>query len=112
MKNEPLKPGDYVLAAKWHSGKPQDEWAVGFLSGIEVTAEGPCYRVSVLEGGAFHDRLFRKAKKISKKRGQWLEEGRELLMMSERSVWWCARSVRISNKGKALDQRGAKRDAS
>jgi hypothetical protein len=83
--------GDYVLATKYSDGDPQDHWCVGFYNGtIEKVG---CDRFDVVDndGNSFRGNGFRRIKKISAKRGEWLLENRREIELGVRSVWWWVR---------------------
>jgi len=90
--NEPLKPGDYVLATKWSDGDPNDHWAVGFFSGMLAKKSGDRYMVEDGEGNQFRGNGFRRVKKISLERGRWLLEHKQDITNGNRSLWWWVRT--------------------
>lgn len=80
--------GDYVLATKWHDGDPKDQFCVGFLAGY--------YRDRFLvvdeKGNQFRTNGFRRAKKISAARGNWIVKNLKLISISYRSLWYWYRA--------------------
>ena len=86
--NIPIKPGDYVLATKFHDGDPGDHWVVGFFSGMLPKITGDRYMVVDADGNQFRGNGFRRIKRISYERGQWLLEHRNSIRDGTYSVWW------------------------
>jgi hypothetical protein len=86
MKEElnKLNKGDYVLATKWSDGDPQDAWCVGFFSHMLCEDR---YIVVDGEDKPFRANGYRRAKRISFKRGSWLLSKSKEIEMSSRSVW-------------------------
>ena len=84
--------GDYVLATKWSDGDPQDQWAVGFFSGLLRKAGGDRYQVVDANGNLFRGNGFRRVEKISASRGRWILEHASEIESGSRSVWWWARA--------------------
>lgn len=82
--SEGLKQGDYVLATKWSDGDPQDAWCVGFFSHM---LREDRYIVVDDKGVPFRANGFRRAKRISDKRGRWILENEKEIEMSGRSLW-------------------------
>ena len=80
---KPLVKGDYVLATKWSDGDPKDNWCVGFYD----RQEGNRHFVVDGNGTQFRAGGFRRAKKISKARGDWLVKNIPDIEKSGRSVW-------------------------
>lgn len=78
-----LTKGDYVLATKYKDGAPQDEWCVGFFSGML----GSRFMVVDAQGQSIRGNGFRRVKKITAIRAQWLLENKENISMSNRSLW-------------------------
>lgn len=67
------KPGDYVLATKFHDGDPGDQWAVGFLNRIDDRGGGDVrYLVVDSHGKQFRANGFGRVARIRKDVGQWL----------------------------------------
>lgn len=84
--------GDYVLATKYSDGDPQDHWAIGFFAGITAPHyDPPRYDVVDGEGNHFRGNGFRRVKKISKERGEWMLKHAREIELSGRSVWHFAR---------------------
>jgi len=82
--------GDFVLATKYSDGDPKDEWCVGFL--LSMTDHNPPrYNIVDSDGKLFRGNGFRKAKKISAKRGAWLLENKSSIELGGRSLWWWSR---------------------
>lgn len=86
--NKPLEKGDYVLATKYSDGDPQDHWCVGFYDGPtwndrHVVVDG--------EGMPFRANGFRRVKRISAERGEWMLAHAKDIDQSMRSVWFWAR---------------------
>lgn len=89
MENE-LKPGDYVLATKYSDGDPQDHWFVGFFVGMLPKVDGDRYEVAWGDGKLARGNGFRRAEKITAKRGQWLLDHQDDIFQGTHSVWWWA----------------------
>ena len=87
-----LEVGAYVLATKWRDGDPQDHWAVGFFVGMLPKIGGDRYEVADAEGRLFRGNGFRRVRKISAERGQWLLEHRHDICHGGRSLWWWVRA--------------------
>jgi len=83
-----LKKGDYVLATRWSDGDPQDAWCVGFYG--KFNGETRSYEVS-LSFDSIRSSRYRKVKKISKKRGEFLLKNKELIESGSKSLWWWSR---------------------
>lgn len=86
-----LKVGDYVLATKYHGGDPGDQWVVGFFTGMLPKTDRDRYEVADSEGILFRRNGFRRVKKISARRGEFLLNHETDINNCGRSVWWWAR---------------------
>jgi hypothetical protein len=86
-----IKIGDYVLATKYSDGDPQDHWCVGFLGGILKYESGDRFDIVDNDGNSFRGNGFRRIKKISAKRGEWILERRKEIESGMYSVWWWVR---------------------
>ena len=82
----PVK-GDYVLATKWSDGDPRDHWCVGFFIGVLHKTGKDRFEVGDENGNLFRFNGFRRIKKISAERGQWILERKEVIEQSGKSVW-------------------------
>jgi len=94
--NVALRPGDYVLATKYHDGDPADPFVVGFFAGMLPKIGGDRYLVNDASGNPFRANGFRRARRISARRGAWLvarmaEIERLAYSGCRRSVWGWAR---------------------
>ncbi len=90
LKN--IKIGDYVLATKYNDGDPHDHFVIGYYNGITASHyDPPRYDVIDNNGQNFRGNGFRRIKKISKRRGDWMIERFPIIENSGRSVWWWAR---------------------
>lgn len=87
-----LELGDYVLATKYSDGDPGDHFCVGFYSGSLDHCGEPRYMVVDSNGQNFRGNGFRRIKKISKARGEFIVRHLKLIESSSRSVWWWART--------------------
>lgn len=91
-----LREGDYVLATKYRDGDPGDHFAVGFYLKPLITAydlPGENRHIVVdSNGNPFRANGFRRVKKISKERGEWLLSHIKEIETGMRSVWWWARA--------------------
>lgn len=76
--------GDYVLATKYSDGDPGDPWYVGFVAGflhnriLIADAENRVVRASG----------YRRAKRISRERGDWLLANKDAIAQSASSLWY------------------------
>lgn len=86
-----LSPGDYVLATKYSDGDPGDQWSVGFFSGMLSKSSGDRFLVEDEHGNQFRANGFRRIKKISPERGEWLLSRKEEIASGARSLWWWTR---------------------
>src|SRR5262245_26932321 len=99
MKNTDCTIGDYVLATKYSDGDPQDAWCVGFYAGMVAGAR---YLVADNDGKPFRANGFRRIKKISVQRGQWIIERISIIEQSNRSVWrWL--TIPMNKQQKAVE---------
>jgi uncharacterized protein YegL len=86
-----LTKGDYVLATKYKDGDPKDEWAIGFYSGM-LDAR---FMVVNAQGQNIRGNGFRRVKKITARRGQWLLDNRQNISMGNRRLWsWLRQSMK------------------
>lgn len=85
-----INKGDYVLATKWGDGDPRDHWCVGFFAGMTAHSV-PRYEVVDGDGNLFRGNGFRRCKKISAERGEFLLANAKKIEQFDRSVWWWAR---------------------
>ena len=83
-----LLAGDYVLATKWHDGDPRDQWCLGFVVGMLPKATGDRIEVVDKKGNLFRGNGFRRAKKISRRRGEFLLSKQVDIEAAGRSLWW------------------------
>jgi hypothetical protein len=81
-----LKIGDYVVATKYNDGSPNDHWAVGFFAGM-TTHTIPRFEVCDETGLLFRNNGFRRAQRITAKRGLWLLQNSREIENSDRCVW-------------------------
>lgn len=95
MTKQELVLGDYVLATKYSDGDPHDHWVVGFYAGpLDADALPGCpIRHNVIDalGKQFRGNGFRRVKKISAARGQWMLDHSQDIELSGFSVWHFAR---------------------
>ena len=92
--SETLQAGDYVLATKWSDGDPNDHWFVGFYSHSRVRKGSVnSVRYMVVDGSGVLVRAngFRRVKRISQRRGQWLLDHRSEIQSGSKSLWWWVR---------------------
>lgn len=97
-----IKNGDYCIATKWQDGDPQDQWAVGFYSGLLPKSTGDRHLVVDSEGHQFRANGFRRVEKISSERGALLVKLAKRIEQSGRSVWYWRR-LPIAKLQSALD---------
>lgn len=88
MKADP-KLGDYVLATKYSDGDPGDHWAIGFYAGLTNPEkyDPPRYDVVDSNGSQFRGNGFRRVRKISKERADWMLKHASEISTSGKSVW-------------------------
>ncbi len=86
-----LLAGDYVLATKWSDGDPKDQWCVGFYKGVLPYETKDRYEVVDNDGNLFRGNGFRRVKKISQRRGEFILSKREQIESSTKSLWWWLR---------------------
>ena len=84
MSKSELTQGDYVLATKWSDGHPQDHWCIGFFSHM---LREDRYIVVDDKGVPFRANGFRRAKRISQRRGKWLLDNAKDIELSGKSLW-------------------------
>jgi len=85
--------GDYVLATKYSDGDPHDQWCVGFYHSTLDYGEGSeRYQVIDGEGKQFRGNGFRRIKKISRERGEFILKNTQNIQSGSRSLWWWARA--------------------
>lgn len=89
-----LNLGDYVLATKYSDGDPGDQWCVGFYD----RAEKGRHFVTDADGQQFRANGFRRVKKISPSRGQFILSHAAEIELGSKSLWFWVRS---SMKNKA-----------
>jgi len=84
--------GDYVLATKYSDGDPLDGWCVGFYKEPYLHC-GYDQRHIVVDndGNSFRANGFRRVKKISKERGEWIIKNQKIIETSGFSMWHFAR---------------------
>ena len=82
-----MKKGDYVLATKYSDGDPNDHWYVGMYD----REDGGRHYVTDGEGNQARGNGFRRVKKISSYRGNWLIANAKQIQQSGKSVWWWLR---------------------
>jgi hypothetical protein len=90
---ENLQAGDYILATKYHDGDPRDQWFVGFYSHAVRWGAFEHVRYMVVNGSGVLARAngFRRVRRISQRRGQWLLDHRSEIESGSKSLWWWAR---------------------
>lgn len=86
-----LVKGDYVLATKYRDGDPQDHWCVGYFKETYDHFGQQRHIIVDKEGAPFRANGFRRAKKISTERGNWIVKNMKKIEMSSFSVWHYAR---------------------
>jgi hypothetical protein len=83
-----LNKGDYVIATKYGDGDPNDPWCIGFFASVMKER----YDVVDHNGQSFRLNGFRRIKKITKERGQWILNHRNEMEQGKHSVWWWVRT--------------------
>lgn len=86
----PLDIGDYVLATKYSDGDPHDHWCVGIVRGF-LLGYSPRILVEDCNGQLFRANGFRRAKRISRERGDFIIAHMADIESSDRSLWWWLR---------------------
>ncbi len=84
--------GDYVVATKYSDGNPGDEFCVGFIKEIMADYTPPRFDVIDGNGQSFRRNGFRRVKKISKERGEFLVKNLRTIEESRFSVWHWVRA--------------------
>lgn len=95
-----LVKGDYVLATKYSDGDPNDHWVVGFFHGMLPKSSGDRFEVVDSGGAFFRGNGFRRIKKISAERGNWLLTRAPLITASQRSLWSWVREPMNNNESR------------
>lgn len=90
-KVQEIKHGDYVLATKYTDGDPKDHFCVGFFAGECGQYATPRYDIIDSDGKLFRGNGFRRVKKISKERGEFILRNAATIEQGSKSVWWWAR---------------------
>ena len=83
-----IKAGDYCLATKYKDGDPKDQWAVGFYAGTFHRNCGDRYFLVDEHGKDIRANGFRRIKKISKERGEWILNNSYDIENGTKSLWW------------------------
>lgn len=88
-----IAPGDYVLATKYKDGDPNDHWCLGFYQEAYLHCGYDQRHIVVDENGyPFRANGFRRVKKVSRSRGEWLLKNTSLIQSSGMSVWHFVRT--------------------
>ena len=87
-----MKKGDFALATKYDDGDPLDHWCVGYYEGM-TSHKKPRYEIVDWKGDLFRGNGFRRAKKITYKRGQFLLDNKKTIELSGKSLWWWVRQT-------------------
>jgi hypothetical protein len=82
-----MKNGDYVLATKYSDGDPHDQWCIG----IYEEQIGDRHWVIDIYGNQFRHNGFRRVKKITKERGEFILRHMNIIEYTDRSLWWWVR---------------------
>jgi hypothetical protein len=82
-----IKEGDYVIATKYDDGDPRDHFCVGLYK-EDTWHNPPRYHVVDGNGELFRGNGFRRMKKISRDRGDFLVSNIKAIEQGDRSVWW------------------------
>ena len=90
MARSACKPGDYVLATKWHDGDPKDFWYVGFYSGFRNER----HLVVDNEGKNSPGNGFRRVDKISARVGRQILKHAKFIELSGFSIWYWRRNIK------------------
>ena len=85
---EHYESGDYVLATKWSDGDPLDQWVVGFYDKTDGRGR---HCVVDASGNQMRAGGFRRVKRISRERGDWLLSNSDNIRWSGMSLWHFAR---------------------
>lgn len=89
-----IKKGAYVVATKYNDGDPGDHYCVGFYAGSYTHGSETRHLVVDSCGNLFRHNGFRRVKRVSSRRGNWLVANLALIdrMKDERSVWHWVRA--------------------
>lgn len=92
MKTLKVEIGDYVIATKYSDGGYKDHWCIGFYAGLtNGEYSSPRYDIVDENGIKYRGNGFRRIKKITKERGQWILKNKKYIEQSNRSVWYYVR---------------------
>ena len=86
-----LLAGDYVLATKYSDGDPQDQWCVGFYKGVLPKSTNERHEIVDGDGNLLRGNGFRRVKKISRRRGEFILSKRDQIASGDKSLWWWVR---------------------
>lgn len=86
-----------MLATKFKDGHSQDQWAVGFYNGVMEDYGSRDVRYDVVDNDSKSLRRngFRRIKKISRQRGDWILKHKEDIERSGKSMFYFARCKMI-----------------
>jgi len=89
--NDPLVPGDYVLATKYDDGDPCDHFCVGFFRGMLC---GDRYMVEDDKGQLFRANGFRRCERIDDRTGAVICRAVPIIGDKRgKSLWWWASHI-------------------
>lgn len=94
----PIVKGDYVLASVWADGDSRDPWCVGFYEKTLHMGFSDRHIIVDAQGKPFRASGYRRMKRITTARGQWLLDHAEEIEDSGRLVWDFLR-VAMQQKG-------------
>jgi len=86
-----LLAGDYVLATKWSDGDPKDQWCVGFYKAVLPKVTKDRHEIVDADGNLFRGNGFRRVKRISRRRGEFILSKRDQIESNTKSLWWWVR---------------------
>jgi hypothetical protein len=94
--------GDYVLATKYEDGDPQDQWCVGFATGM-THHNPPRFDVVDGEGHKFRGNGFRRVEEITREEGDFILGNIIRIEESGVSLWQHLMQFRIDQDKKHND---------
>ena len=88
-----VEDGDYVIGTRWQDGNPGDPWAVGWVEKLPFLIRDTKSRWYVKDKkGTDLNGLYRRVKKISAERGDFLIRNADYIEAQKRySVWYFVR---------------------
>ena len=92
---KPIQFGDYVLATKYRDGNPGDPWEIGRVTEIVMW---PGDDITGTRYGLYSGLLYRRARRITLKRGAWLVDHIPDIERGGVSLWgWLRMSMKVKS---------------